>query len=252
MTGNPYIDALILILSMMTIVYIISLLKNDYSVIDIFWPVGFGLLAYHLLDFEVNINLDVVKIFVTIWCARLCVYLAYRNIIHGPDMRYRELQNEWGKHHRVHAFLKVFMLQGGFMYLIGLPIITGTGMAVGSIISLYIGAIIAAIGFGLELIADIQLYSFKQKAENKGKYLMTGLFQFSRHPNYLGEILFWVGIAVLVMPNPASYLTCIGPLVLTFALYKFSGVPYAERNQRKTGPYLDYAAKTGAIFPRLW
>lgn len=252
MVDNPYIMGVFIILSMMTIVYIISLLKNDYSVIDIFWPVGFGLLAFFLLDFGVSTNIDLVKIFVTVWATRLSSYLLYRNIIHGPDARYRELQIEWGKTHRIHAFFKVFMLQGAFMYLIAMPIITGAFVATNNMLSLLLGGSIAFIGFTLELASDIQLHSFKSKSENKGKYLMTGLFAISRHPNYLGEILFWIGIAILVLPNPSFYLSLLGPVVLTFALYRFSGVPYAERNQKKTDTYESYAAKTGAIFPKLW
>ncbi len=252
MLENPYIFAVVIIWSMMTIVYIISLIKNDYSVIDIFWPVGFGLLAFFLLDFGVSANRDLVKIFVTVWSVRLCLYLLYRNMKHGPDARYKELQIEWGATHRIHAFFKVFMLQGGFMYLIALPIITGATGAVSTPLSLWLGGIISLVGFALELAADIQLYLFKHKAENKGQYLMTGLFSISRHPNYLGEILFWIGIAILVLPNPSYYLTLLGPAVLTFALYRFSGVPYAERNQKRTESFQSYAAKTGAIFPKLW
>ena len=237
---------------MMTIVYIISLIKNDYSVIDIFWPVGFGLLAFFLLDFGVSANLDVLKIFVTVWTLRLSSYLLFRNIKHGPDARYRELQIEWGNRHRIHAFFKVFMLQGGFMYLIAMPIITGSSVILSNFYSLWVGGLIAFVGFTIELASDIQLQTFKNKKENKGKYLMTGLFSISRHPNYLGEILFWIGIAILVLPNPVFYLTLLGPAVLIFALYKFSGVPYAERNQKHTESYQSYAAKTGAIFPRIW
>ncbi len=252
MMENPYILAVVIILSMMTIVYIISLVKNDYSVIDVFWPVGFGLLAFFLLDFGVSTNLDVIKIFVTLWTVRLSSYLLFRNIKKGPDARYRELQIEWGKHHRIHAFFKVFMLQGAFMYLISMPIITAAGLSSGHPYTLWVGGMIALLGFTLELASDIQLQAFKNKKENKGKYLMTGLFSISRHPNYLGEILFWIGIAILALPNPMFYLTLLGPAVLIFALYKFSGVPYAERNQKHTDSYHHYASKTGAIFPKIW
>ena len=252
MFENPYIFGAMIILSMMTIVYIISLLKNDYSVIDIFWPVGFGLLAYFLLEFGWSTNHDMVKIFVTVWSIRLSSYLLFRNIKYGPDARYKELQHEWGATHRIHAFFKVFMLQGCFMFVIAMPIITGATITNGHLVSLWLGCAITIVGFLLELVADLQLYSFKRKPENKGKYLMRGLFSISRHPNYLGEILFWVGIAVLVLPNSVFYLTLIGPSVLIFALYKFSGVPYAERNHKKTETYQLYASKTGAIFPKLW
>lgn len=252
MLENPFIVSLLIILSMMTVVYIIGLVKNDYSVIDIFWPIGFLLIAHFLIETDEQFNPFIIKIFVTFWAVRLSSYLFFRIVKHGPDMRYRALQIEWGKHHRVHAFFKVFMLQGAFMYLIALPIITAKYTVDSPGIWLWIGIVLSLIGFVMECAADLQLYHFKQKVENKGKYLMTGLFTYSRHPNYLGELLFWYGIALIAIPNPYGYLTLLGPMTLTFALYRFSGVPYAELNQKKTAEFAEYAQRTGAIFPRLW
>ena len=252
MPSNPFVSSLLLILSMMTIVYVISLIKNDYSVIDVFWPLGFLLVASYILDYGYVINHTVIKIFVTIWALRLSFYLLYRIVKHGPDKRYRELQREWGKHHRIHAFFKVFMLQGAFMFLIAMPITTATYVIETNILSLWLGSLIWLFGFLLELGADIQLYTFKQKSVNKGKYLMTGLYKYSRHPNYLGEIILWYGIALIAIPNEYWYLSILGPTVLLFALYKFSGVPYAERNASKSPAYQVYMEKTGAIFPKIF
>ncbi len=235
----------------MTTVYVIGLIKNDYSVIDIFWPIGFLLLAYFLLDGNGSTAQILIKIFVTIWALRLSSFLFFRIVKHGPDKRYKELQAGWGKRHYVHAFFKVFMLQGAFMFLIGMPIITAKLVFVENKYFLFIGSLFWLLGFVLESVADWQLYFFKQKPENKGTYLMSGLYKYSRHPNYLGEILLWVGIAILAMPNAYMPLTILGPMVLTFALYKFSGVPYAERNHRGGAQFEHYVANTGAIFPKI-
>lgn len=235
----------------MTTIYIIGLVKNDYSVIDIFWPIGFFLLANFLLDWNGSIAQILIKIYVTIWAIRLSSYLFFRIAKYGPDARYKELQKGWGKHHRIHAFFKVFMLQGGFMFLIGLPIISSAYIAENNWLFIFLGSFIWMIGFVIECIADYQLYHFKQNPKNKGKYLMAGLFKYSRHPNYLGEILLWIGIALLSLPNIYGYLSILGPLVLIFALYKFSGVPYAERNHTKNTAFLEYVSKTGAIFPKI-
>lgn len=239
-------------MSMMTFVYVIGLIKNDYSVIDIFWPLGFLLLVL-FLDIKAGCtNQQLVKFFVTFWALRLSPYLLYRIIKKGPDLRYKELQLAWGKSHRVHAFFKVFMLQGFLMFLIAMPIITGQYCIDNNTFLKILGIVLCIIGICLESAADLSLYLFKQKKENAGKYLMTGLYKYSRHPNYLGELLFWYGIACLTVQNPYFYLTILGPLVLTYALYKFSGVPYAERNHHKSAIFREYAKKTGAIFPKFW
>jgi len=143
------------------------------------------------------------------------------------------------------------MLQGAFMFLISMPIITSSFVEDENLFFVGLGSVIWIKGFVIECIADYQIYTFKQRPENKGKYLMNGLYKYSRHPNYLGEILLWTGIALLALPNRFAYLTIIGPLVLMFALYKFSGVPYAERNYAGKSAFEDYAANTGAIFPKI-
>ena len=201
MGEHPFLSSALIIMTMMIIVYIISLLKRDYSVIDIFWPIGFLLVALFILDWTGSWNEWLVKLFVTLWSVRLCSYLFYRIIKHGPDARYKELEHSWGKHHRIHAFFKVFMLQGFLMYWIAMPVTTTPFVYEPNIFLLLLGSLLWTIGFVLEAAADYQLYTFRQKTENKGKYLMSGLFKYSRHPNYLGESLVWIGIGVLALPN---------------------------------------------------
>jgi len=170
---------------------------------------------------------------------------------HGPDARYKELEQGWGADHHIHAFFKVFMLQGVLMYWIAMPVTTVTFVVKSNTLLLILGSSLWVVGFALETMADYQLYTFRQKAENKGKYLMTGLFSFSRHPNYLGECLLWMGIGILALPSPYWLLALLGPSILIAALYKFSGVPYAERN-RKGDAFQQYVESTGAIFPKIF
>ena len=255
MGENPFLESAMIIAAMMTIVFIISLVKRDYSVIDIFWPLGFLFISLFSLDSNIETggtwNKIFMNLFVTLWSVRLCSYLFYRIMKHGPDKRYKELEHGWGKNHRVHAFFKIFVLQGFLMYLIALPLTCVDFITAGNDIVLLVGSSLWLIGFVLESIADYQLYAFRQKPENKGKYLITGLFSFSRHPNYLGECLLWVGICVLALPNQYGALVLLGLSILIAALYRFSGVPYAERN-RKGAAFQEYIESTGAIFPKIF
>jgi steroid 5-alpha reductase family enzyme len=251
MTQNPFLYSAMIIATMMMVVYIIALIKRDYSVIDISWPLGFLFVSIFVLDWGGSWNEILVKLFVTVWSVRLCSYLFYRIMKHGPDKRYKELEYGWGQNHRVHAFFKIFVLQGFLMYWIAMPVTTASYVIEPNIILLIIGGAFWKIGFILESVADFQLYTFRQKPENKSKYLMTGLFSISRHPNYLGECLVWIGIGLLALPSPYWYLAILGPSILIAALYKFSGVPYAERN-RKGARFEKYVETTGAIFPKIF
>ena len=251
MTENPFLDSAMIILAMMMIVYIIALIKHDYSVIDISWPLGFLFISIFILDWSGTWNEILVKAFVTIWSLRLCSYLFYRIMKHGPDKRYKELEYGWGENHRIHAFFKIYMLQGFLMYWIAMPITTTPFVVESNIIVLVLGSTLWVLGFILESVADYQLYSYRQKPEHQGKYLMTGLFHYSRHPNYLGESLLWIGIGVLALPSSYWFLAMLGPGILIAALYRFSGVPYAERN-RKGAVFQHYVKNTGAIFPKIF
>jgi len=235
----------------MTLVYIIALIKDDYSVIDIFWPLGFLILTHLILDNSQSLNQYLVMIFVTIWSVRLCPYLFYRIIKKGPDQRYKELQIRWGKNHRVHAFFKIYMLQGVLMYLVSFPILTAPFVTNSNTTLIWIGSILCLAGIILESYADYKIWSYKHSPENKGKYIMSGIFKYSRHPNYLGESLVWIGLAILALPNRLIVLSFVSPLVLIYCLYNFTGVPYAERN-RKGEAFQKYVENTGAIFPKIF
>ncbi len=248
---SPFLYALLIILPLMTLVYIIALIKDDYSVIDIFWPLGLLIVALLILDRSQSLQQNLVIIFVTIWSVRLCPYLFYRIMNKGPDQRYKELQMGWGKNHRIHAFFKIYMLQGFLMYLVSMPILATPYVSSTNSFLLWLGSILCIVGIGLESYADYRIWSFKRLAENKGKYIMDGIFKYSRHPNYLGESLMWIGIAFIALPNTFFILPFLGPAVLIYCLYNFTGVPYAERN-RKGEAFREYVENTGAIFPRLF
>lgn len=251
MIDNPFVFAVLIIAATMVTAFVASLLKDDYSVIDIFWPIGILLVALFLVEDTQTLNERLIKLFVTIWAARLSSYLLHRNLSKGPDKRYQDLRKDWGAKDRTKALVYIFLPQTVLMFLISLPIITSQHIESQNNMSLAIGSTLWLVGFLLETIADFRLYKFKQNPKNEGSYLNTGLFKISRHPNYLGEAILWIGISILALPNSLFLLPLLGPAILIFCLYKFTGVPYAERN-RKGREFEDYVRTTGAIFPKLF
>jgi len=251
MLQSPFIVSALIITATMTVSYVVSIIKDDFSVVDIFWPIGILLVTLYNAESANTINGIFIKLFVTIWSIRLCAYLIYRNMTRGPDARYMELSASWGPNGFFKAILYIYIPQSVLMYLICMPIISISYITAGSNALIALGSFLWLVGIVLESTADYQLFTFIGNPKNKGQYLTSGLFKYSRHPNYLGESIIWIGIAILALPNNLSFLPLIGPVVLTICLYIFTGVPYAERNRRGK-EFERYVKTTGAIFPKLF
>jgi steroid 5-alpha reductase family enzyme len=115
----------------------------------------------------------------------------------------------------------------------------------------YLGLVMWWSGFFIEAIADFQKNSFKSDPQNRGKVLKTGLWKYSRHPNYFGEALLWWGVFFIVWNHVPFYLACIGPLLLNFFLIKVSGVSMLEQKYKGNVEYGNYQRTTNAFIPWL-
>ncbi|MCJ7801237.1 MAG: DUF1295 domain-containing protein [Candidatus Marinimicrobia bacterium] len=181
----------------------------------------------------------VLLILVTIWALRLGLFLFTRIQAAGEDRRFRELKTSFPK------FLLTWTLQGLWVTLslaAALSVIT-SATRVGFDKFALIGIVIWIIGFTLEVIADQQKRVFRTDPANKGKFINNGLWSWSRHPNYFGEIVLWVGIAIIALPvlSGWQWATLISPLFVTILLTKISGVPMLEkRADEKWGGQADY------------
>lgn len=251
---NIYLQSLIVTLIYMVIFFVISRIKDDYSIVDVGWGLGFLVISRFSLGQLGIFNLDhfVVNLLILLWSLRLSIYLYQRNKTVGEDYRYQEMRRSWGKNHQLHAFFKVFMLQGVLMWIIALPVIyvnTSLGFVINSAMQ-YIGIIIFSLGFFIEAIADYQMTGFKSKAKNKGRVMSQGLWKYSRHPNYFGETLVWWGIFLTVLsPNMPPFLV-ISPILITFLLLKVSGVTLLEEKLKSKPGYEAYVRTTSKFI--LW
>tara|TARA_R110000824_G_scaffold366730_1_gene555483 strand:+ start:92340 stop:93143 length:804 start_codon:yes stop_codon:yes gene_type:complete len=241
------------ILMMMLVLWGISILLGDVSFIDGFWALGFVLVACvtsQLFPFG-GIHQQLISSLVVVWGLRLGLYLLWRWRHEGADGRYLKMLSKARGNVHLYTLRIVFLLQGGLMWIVSWPIILGAYGATGPLGSLaYIGAALAISGIAFESIGDMQLARFKSNEANKGKVLDTGLWRYTRHPNYFGDMCFWWGCFFIACEAPYGWLSLPGPLVMSFLLIKWSGAALLERRLQRSRPeYVAYMQRTSAFLP---
>ena len=189
---------------------------------------------------------------VALWGLRLSIYLAWRNIGKGEDFRYREFRRKYGENRYWWiSYFQTFLLQGILMWLISAPLLGAQYESIEHSLSIldFAGIIVWISGIIFEAVGDWQLARFKGNPVNKGKVLNTGLWRYTRHPNYFGDAAVWWGYALFSV-SAGSYLPVLGSLLMTALIIKVSGIALLEKTL--TSDKSDYAAyiqKTSAFFP---
>jgi steroid 5-alpha reductase family enzyme len=249
-----YFQALLVIMSMMTILWLVSIVIRNVSIVDLFWGFGFVLTAtFYFISTEGSYPRKIIiMILVAIWGLRLSVYLAMRNIGSGEDFRYAQFRKTYGEdRYWWISFFQTFLLQGVLMWLISAPLLGA--QYYGTNISLnvldYAAIALWVIGFIFEAGGDYQLARFKSDISNKGKVLNTGLWRYTRHPNYFGDSSVWWGFGLLCLAA-GSYFPVLGSLLMTALIIKVSGVALLEKSLKEQKPqYREYIEKTNAFLP---
>ncbi len=239
---------------MMTILWIVSIFIKNASIVDPFWGMGFIVLAFYYY-FQTNgweTRKIILVVLVCVWGLRLSLYLAWRNWGKGEDFRYQQFRQKYGPHrYWWFSFFQVFLLQGILMWLISAPLLGAqyyTSQSKLNILDI-IGVLVWLIGIIFEAGGDFQLTRFKANPQNKGKVLDTGLWKYTRHPNYFGDSCVWWGYGLICLAG-GSYIPVYGSILMTALIIRVSGVFLLERSLAQTKPeYRDYIKKTGAFFP---
>ena len=247
---NTYLFSIILIFIYMNIFFIVAILKKNNSIVDIGWGLGFVIISITTLLLNDNytfINI-LPNLLVTIWGLRLFSHILKRNYNKPEDFRYATWRNEWGKNFIVRSYFQIFMLQGLLMFIISLPIIYNNDISNNTLtIVNFIGLLIWLIGFSFEAIGDYQLKIFIQNINNKNHIMTTGLWKYTRHPNYFGEALLWWGMLLLVYYDNIFIL--ISPITITFLLLFISGIPLLEKKYKDNKEFKKYAKETNKFIP---
>jgi len=220
--------------------------------VDIAWGLGFVLVAlYTLIRFGGDGTRPLVMtILIGLWGLRLAIYILSRGRGKGEDPRYAKYREKWGDRFVINSFVFIFMMQGIFILVVGLPIVIVNSSGSGDLgIIEFLGIGIFLFGLLFETIADYQLNRFKRIASNKGKIMDRGLWRLSRHPNYFGEVVLWWGIFVFSLRVQYSLAGIIGPLAITGLILFFSGVPILEERFAKRPGYEEYKQRTSRFIP---
>jgi steroid 5-alpha reductase family enzyme len=249
MTDLIYAGACALIIALLAL-WIISVGAKKVSFIDAFWATGFIVVAYAAASHvpELGANHQAGLVMLTVWGARLSLYLLKRFFELGEDPRYiRMTANKAGIQRHFFTLWFVFGLQGFLILLISAPVFALLYSPASSLnVTAYIGIAIWFIGICFEWIGDLQLSRFRKNPDNANAVLDTGLWAWTRHPNYFGDACVWWGIWVVSGSLYAIY----APALMTFLLMKWSGVPLLEKSLKKRRPkYADYCARTSSFFP---
>jgi steroid 5-alpha reductase family enzyme len=250
-----WLQGLLVLLACNTVLWAWSVRIRNASIVDIWWGLGFVVLGWsyaHWQPATVPRNL-VVLVAVTVWGFRLATHLAVRNWGKGEDYRYQQFRKQYGpERYWWVSFFQVFVLQGVLAWVISLPLLGVTFSKTEWHTLDTVALVLFAVGLFFEAVGDVQLAHFKQNPANRGKLLTTGLWKYTRHPNYFGDAVVWWAFGLWAV-SAGGWWALIGPALMNFLLLRVSGVAMLERTLTKTKPgFEQYVRETPAFFPRLF
>ncbi len=241
------------------VLWLYNLRTKDPSFIDSWWALGMVVMAVStfLIEGGGDPHRLALTVLCTIWGLRLGLYLIWRWRKQGPDRRYSTMmglaQKERGWGYAKASLLLVFALQMPLQFVVCLPVQLGQINPAGDLGPLaFAGVALAAIGILFESLGDWQLVQFKANPANAGKVLDTGLWRYTRHPNYFGDACVWWGLYLIAAETGLGAWALPGPILITFLLTRWSGVPTVEgRMRRKRPEYEAYVQRTSGFVPML-
>ncbi len=248
---NAWLGGLGAILTVAAVTWVVSLHKNDVSIVDGVWGAFFvvAAAAYAVLSAGSGPRTLLLLALVALWAVRLSVYIIWRNWGEEEDYRYREMRANNEPHFKWKSGYLVFGLQGVIAWTVSLSLLAGMAGSTPINVFDYLGILLWSTGMLFETAADIQLARFKADPANQGKVLDSGLWRYTRHPNYFGETCVWWGYYLIALAAGGVW-AIVSPVIMTVMLLRVSGVPLLERDMDARRPgYRDYAERTNAFIP---
>ncbi|TXT57074.1 MAG: 3-oxo-5-alpha-steroid 4-dehydrogenase [Promethearchaeota archaeon] len=248
------------------IAFIVGTAKKDNSIMDTFYGPGYFVVAIVSLIFTYQLEgtLSIRRVFATllvlIWATRLATYVHIRNKGKGEDPRYAKMREKWkeqGKSVVLRSFGKIYLFQGLVIFLVVFPVLwinvidpLGIQNLLGFTgITLWLGGIIWLIGFLFETIGDYQLYTFLNEPNRTKKVLDEGLWRYTQHPNYFGEITQWWGIYIIAFGVPFGFLMIFSPIYITWQIINVSGIRLQDKMTEGDDAFARYKRRTSKFFP---
>jgi steroid 5-alpha reductase family enzyme len=250
---NMLLASLLIIFGIQVLFFIFASAFKTDKVTDLAYGLTFVILSWILLVYNKTFTLTnvIIAIMVTAWGVRLAGYLFYRILKTKKDERFNGIRENFWK------FAMFWTFQTLLIFIIMLPIIFLMSQDYLNALSIIgiIGFFVWALGFAMESIADAQKFAFRNNPKNKNKWIENGLWYYSRHPNYFGEILCWIGIFVYIVPilSGISWIAILSPISIIVSLLFFSGIPLLEKKSDevygKNKDYKKYKKTTSVLIP---
>jgi steroid 5-alpha reductase family enzyme len=243
------------VLLAMAVTFAIGVKVGKHSVIDTTWGLGFALVA--LVSATVGDgDADrrwLASGLVIVWGVRLGIHIGLRNRGHAEDPRYEAMfakVKAEGRSVNLHALWRVYGIQAVLLWFISLPVQVNATMDEGLGAFAWVGTAIWVVGFAFEAVGDLQLTRFKADPANQGQVMDSGLWRYTRHPNYFGDATMWWGIFLISAEHTPGCYFFLSPLVMNFFLTNVSGKKLLEKGMATTRPgYAEYIKRTSGFFP---
>jgi steroid 5-alpha reductase family enzyme len=243
--------ALIALLLLAFLTWVVSYVKRDVSIVDSVWSLLLALagVIYAATLPPMGPHTLLVMTLLMAWAVRLAGYITWRNWGEPEDRRYQAIRARNQPHFEWKSLYLVFVLQAVLAWIVSLPMLPALASTAALGVLYYVAAIVVVFGLLFETVGDAQLAAFKARPENRGKVMASGLWRYTRHPNYFGEFCVWWGFFLFALAAGAWW-TVISPLLMSVLLLKVSGVTLLEQDIAERRPqYRDYVLRTNAFFP---
>lgn len=251
---TAYLTGGLLVMIMMALIWLVHLRDDNATIVDMGWGFGFVMMAtVFMANGSGGTTRNVVLwLLLALWGGRIIYFIAKRMRQEGhEDKRYAMFRKKWGGQARA-KFFQLFECQALLQMIVVLPVLAVAfnprpGLNAWEIFA----AIVFVIGLIGETMADEQLRTFQNDPDNKGKVCRTGLWAYSRHPNYFFEIVIWTAVYLYALASPGGWLTLVSPLVIVYIIMKITGIPLAEQQSLKSRgeEYRRYQETTSVLIP---
>lgn len=235
--------------------FAVALRLGRHAVVDVAWGLGFVTVTattYLLSAGEGDpARRALVLALTAAWGLRLAAHIARRSRGHGEDPRYEALLSKAPGSRAGYALRQVYLTQGAVMWFVSLPLQVTMFQADGLGVVAWLGVVLWAVGLIFEAVGDRQLQRFRDDPASRGEVLDTGLWRYTRHPNYFGDACVWWGLSLIAFDAWPGVLTVLSPAAMTWLLAKGTGKPLLEKGLASTRPgYADYVRRTSGFVPR--
>jgi steroid 5-alpha reductase family enzyme len=243
------------VLALVLVLWAVSLAVHDASIIDVFWGVGFVIIAWICVavGHGAHDRRLLLAALTTLWGLRLAIHIGRRNLGAGEDRRYAAMRERAGPRFWLVSLYRVYLVQAVVMWAVSLPLQAGSSLGGrrGLGVLDLVGAAVWLVGFAFESIGDLQLDRFRADQANHGSVMDRGLWRYTRHPNYFGDATLWWGLGLIGLGAGASAAWGLaGSALDTLILTRVSGKPVLERDiERRRPGYRDYVERTSGFIP---